>query len=135
MSQGTPLTKEFFLEVMRGVDGRFDGLEKKLTDHDQQFVQIHEKLTEHDRQFVQIHEKLTEHDRQFVQIHEVLIDHTTQLKSIHKTLHEHDDLLEMIAGEVSGTQNLLNELVPARKDHETRITRLERGLTRLILKS
>lgn len=86
MSQETLLTKELFLEVMQGVNGRFESI-------DDQFRKVHEKLR------------------------------------------EHDDLLEMIAGEVSGTQNLLNELAPARKDHETRISRLERGFTKLILKS
>lgn len=111
MSQGTLLTKEFFLEYL----GTFQEDVRK------QFAQVRSILKEHDEQFVRIHSKLKEHDAQFIRIH-------SELK-------EHDELLEMIAGEVSGTQNLLNELAPTRNDHETRITRLERGFTKLILKS
>jgi archaellum component FlaC len=107
MSQGTPLTKEFFLEVMQGVNGQFEGIHDQFKAVNGQFKTVNDQFAGIDGHFRQVHEKLR----------------------------EHDDLLEMIASEVSGTQNLINELVPTKKDHETRITRLERGLTKLILKS
>jgi chromosome segregation ATPase len=114
MSKETPLTKEFFLEVMQGVNGQFKSIDGQFKSINSQFARIDARLERIDVRFESI---------------------DGQLQKIHERLREHDDLLEMIAGEVSGTQNLLNELAPARKDHETRITRLERGFTKLILKS
>lgn len=56
-------------------------------------------------------------------------------ESIHRQLNHHDDLLETISTEVSETQNILTPLVPKQSNHEERIARLERGYTRLILRS
>jgi chromosome segregation ATPase len=114
MSKDTPLTNEFFLKEFSFIREQFGNIRDQFGDVHKQFGDMHE-------QFGNIREQFKNMDTRFARVE--------------KKLNEHDELLEMIASEVSGTQNLLNELAPARKDHETRITRLERGFTKLILKS
>ena len=58
-----------------------------------------------------------------------------RFESVEAHLAHHDDLLETIATEVSETQNILAPLVPKQTSHEERISRLERGYSRLILRS
>lgn len=87
------------------------------------------------KEFAFIRERFKGIDEQFNRVDDRFGNIDAQFRKLHEKLLEHDDLLEIIAGEVSGTQNLLNELAPTRNDHETRITRLERGFTKLILKS
>jgi septation ring formation regulator EzrA len=49
-----------------------------------------------------------------------------EFSRVHATLREHEELLEIIAAEVSGTQN-------RSENHEIRISRLERGFTKILL--
>ncbi len=57
------------------------------------------------------------------------------VNAVQKTLHHHDDLLETIATEVNSFSMITEPIVPVQHDHEERIGRLERGYTRLLLKS
>lgn len=76
-------------------------------------------------------------DRQeklLVSLENELIEYKGPLREIMLKLLEHDDLLEMIASEVSGTQNAITEL--HEQDHWStkRIIGLERGFTKLLLR-
>ena len=146
MSKGQPLTKEEFLNFMKEfgreltqkfekVDQRFDGIHTKLQKHDVQFGKIDERFNRIDARFERIDQHLERIDVQFVKSDERFISIDQQLSAIRKTLADQDELLETVAAEVSHTQDVLIAIRPHIESHEERITRLEYGMTKLLLKS
>ena len=107
----TPITKKEMVELLTGfrneVCVRFDAIEQKLNHHDDLLETIASEVNS-------VQETLHGHEKRF--------DH-------------HDELLEALATEVNSISLILEPLVPVQHDHEERISRLERGYTRLILKA
>lgn len=75
-----------------------------------------------------IHDRLDRHERRFDSIDQ-------GLDQLNKRIDRLDDLIETVATEVNSISTILEPLIPVQHDHEQRISRLERGYTRLILKS
>lgn len=130
-------------------DALLAGIHDQLEHHDSLFAGIHDQLENHDdlletiaRDVSLVHDQLDEHEKRFTNIDNQLvkvenrfttIDHT--LKEIKETLRHHDDLIETVAREVNTLVTSSEPLVPVQYDHEERISRLERGYTRILLKS
>lgn len=72
-----------------------------------------------------VHQRLDNYEKRFDRLETSLNQRCDHL----------DDLVETVASEVNSISTILEPLVPVQHDHEQRISRLERGYTRLILKS
>ena len=92
------------------------------------FGEITEQLTHHNDVLGKISVKLAEMNAQ-------LISHHNTLGEMKEHFAQQDDLLETVATEVNSISTLLEPTIPMQHAHEQRISRLERGYTRLILKS
>lgn len=98
---------EFMPRVLQPIYTRLDGIDAKLVD-------VKAELGEHGQRLNSI---------------------DTTLAKVQGKLEEHDDLLETIAAEVSHDQDEIHEFAGARRDHEKRITHLERGFMKYMINS
>lgn len=131
-SSSTPLTLELLKEFL-GV--KFQVIDKKL-DHHEELIEVlarevssvQNTLSEHTEILSKHTELLNEHTK-------ILNQHTERFDQHTKRFDYQDELIETIAREVSGTQDLLTSTTHQTNDHESRIRSLEREVTRLTLKT
>jgi len=95
---------EILIEIGK-LNGKVEGIEGKLIDHDEQFENINKKLDKHDEQFEAINKKLDKHDEQFEGINKKLDEHDKQFEVINKKLDNHDKKFAGIDNKLSNMEH------------------------------
>lgn len=128
----SPITKREMMELLTGfrneICERFDRHEKRFDGFDMRFDGINGRFTAIDQRFDHLEDLIETVATEVSGVQETLHDHE-------KRFDHHDELLEALATEVNAISTILEPLVPVQRDHEERISRLERGYAQLILKS
>ncbi len=145
-SNAMPITKQEMTELLNehlgGIHTKLDSHENLLETLTTEMSVVQDILRQHDKRFnhhddlletvaSEVHatqEILHRHDKRFDQLDTLLDRFDTRLNHF-------DDLLETVASEVNTVSTIIEPLVPVQRDHEERISRLERGYTRMLLKS
>lgn len=129
-------------DIMGALIGFRDEVRSRFDHNDELFIGIHDQLERHEdlletiaQDVSLVHDQLDEHEKRFTSIDGRFTNIDGSLQEIKDTLRHHDDLIETVAREVNTLVTSLEPVLPAQHDHEERIGRLERGFTRLILKS
>lgn len=88
------LTKEDLKKIEELLQPKFDGIEKKLVEHDNKLANVEKELIEHGKRLTNIEKKLTEQDKKFVCIFDSLNDIDRRIINVVDIVSMHTELLK-----------------------------------------
>ena len=116
---------------MPDVGGRLDKVEQGLTkisqQMDEQFAHVDERFVQIDQRFAQVDQRFNQVDDRFNQLQILVEENTSHIKLVAEVLAHHGTVLDQIKESLEPLKTLQPLFEKVAKDHEQRITALERA--------